>query len=331
MKLKKNLMFFLIVVIVLWVFYSFIFGKIYFLLFWNEKYPYSSNFLSDIDRENMLNEFRIENGDVWDTGHLIDESYITNGTKYKELLNQLKNDPKVIEEAKQNKKKYYQQKEYEIKKSLMGTRKRWYSANININLDNLGYITRLSMYRRKPSHLFGDGDDIKGIKEFLDKNSRYFGIKNVEELKISINDGRISVGQQYYNGIPVHKTKIGIGLQHHENDNRSVTAMHLGMGGHWYYNISAPVYPRISKQEARIKLSGMKIPWYAGLTGTKGEYIIKGTERLRFEKLIYPYNNLDEGKLEFRLVWKITVSGMYNVYMDAITGEVLRTEQLWIS
>lgn len=181
---------------------------------------------------------------------------------------------------------------------------------------------------------------IDKAKVTLAQNSRFTGVKDPSSLSFSSarlllslqNDTlafRVDFKPQIYQGLRVNYTDIRIMVD-------SVGIFSI-MGNH-YPEIFIPE-PVVTPSQAQQSLLGEVIIWY-DFGGAPREYVVSeesfSHDTLMADstpgavKMVLPHKT-DKGN-ELRVVWRIDVDGpSWWMYVDIVTGELLLTEQLFIT
>src|SRR3989344_218508 len=141
-------------------------------------------------------------------------------------------------------------------------------------------------------------------------------------LGLSKNQARIDFKNQVYNGIKVENTAITVFV-----DAEKV----YRIDGHWYPNIEVPE-SILSEEQAKNKLVGKELT-YGDIAGKSVSYtIIEEDLTKNAEKVILPKYSTDN--IELRLAWKVPIGKneiMWYVYVDAVNGEELKTQQMFMN
>ena len=191
---------------------------------------------------------------------------------------------------------------------------------------------------KNPDIVIEKDEVIEMAKSTLFKNRRFTNVTDTTNLIIrratKVSPGRenthwrIDYFPQQYEGHKVLDTQI------------SLWAFGNGVyriNGHWYTDIFIPKEIRVNEAKAKESIIGTEITWYnAGgeeqiLTVTKETLTNKPPKRV-----IVPLHV--EDNIELRVAWEIGVSFSLNrntpywyVYVDVMTGELIRIDQLFVT
>lgn len=180
------------------------------------------------------------------------------------------------------------------------------------------------------------------IKIFLKNNYRYFNIDPENFFIIDIGprlyagdefeEGLfwnretiwVKLGEQCYKGIPVYGTDLTLTLNS-SGDIVGINGSDINSG--WYQNLSVPIIPKISEQEAK-----KQIPEREFRSVWTQEILSLGPDEVTDTQFtIYPWLNKEKNHLEFRLVWRFSIrNGKWTSIVDAITGEELEFTQNFV-
>ncbi len=179
---------------------------------------------------------------------------------------------------------------------------------------------------------------IEMVKNWLVQNSKFTGITKKSDAIVervvklegcikceALNFDRKVIGLridfrgQIYNGLPV------------EGDIGSLTVFANAKGisridGYWFPKIIVPLEPKISEASTKSKLNG-RIFTYSDFAGNPVNYRVEQKDLSNVAYKVVFVKKSSQG-LEFRLAWKIPV-GPWTVYIDAVTGEELKVDQMF--
>lgn len=176
----------------------------------------------------------------------------------------------------------------------------------------------------------------KMAAEFLVRNQEFTNVPDKDQLEITDSHGlsgclkcdgsegdittigwRVTYENQTYEGVNVGNTQLMVFL-----DSEKVYAVN----GHWYRDIDVPSVDQLNHDDARKLLIGREFTFY-DWTGEKNYTITEDSFEEYEDKSIFPYET--EKGLELR-VSLIVEAGIWHLYLDSITGELIHKKQLII-
>jgi len=191
------------------------------------------------------------------------------------------------------------------------------------------------------TEIINESEMIRMAKQFIIKNNKYTGVTNINKLQVSNSLGisgcikcdnsendikninwRLRFSNQLYAGYEVLNTDLFVFL-----DNNGV----FMIGGNWYPKINIPHNDNYDFKKAKESLYGHKISFicWSKIEITVNQSNIKQEAR----KVIIPLKMDD--RIELRVTWEIYITdsnnnSMWTIYVDSMTGEIIRENPLII-
>ena len=163
-------------------------------------------------------------------------------------------------------------------------------------------------------------------KSMLLKNSKFTGVTDTTAMPINNSHShgrgklwRVWFQNQVYNGLGVKNTEIFVLL-----DANGV----YRVGGNWYNYIFIPD-EQISEEDAKNSIIGMEIKYTCW--SIPGVHIVSEQDMKNpAGKVVLP--QISGENIELKVAWQISIGSPaeWYVYVDIVTGEVLKIEQLWV-
>ena len=217
------------------------------------------------------------------------------------------------------------------------------------SLNQLGFpVQRVDLPRCLSNHPIDEIEQdesqlLEEIDAFIVKNEAFTNVTDAEQLRVQSSWGYAGCSPcnraaghpvitewmaifeaQQFQGLMVKDTAITVRWSAHGA---------YTLDGHWYRDVVIPAEDQFSEAEAVESLVGVELEYYGFIGDRRTLVITPALLQSDSTKAIVPFEQ-DDG-LELRVAWEIGVLmgdavGWY-AYVDSTTGELVRTEQLFIS
>ncbi len=214
-------------------------------------------------------------------------------------------------------------------------------------LDSFGYIDRKSYFWRGYAEDICPSDTalmITRSKEAVLKFSKFTYVTDTTLLKVRFSDGFANESGQcggqpqiVYRGWGIHFYNQ-VYEQLEVLDTSIQVALHsegvYWIGGHWYPEIIIPDGESVSSRKAKDLIIGTELT-VPSMGGEPQVFIVEENDFNNTEvKVVLPF--LVNDCIELRVVWQIgidfgSISSAWYIYVDVITGEIVRIRTLFVS
>ena len=206
------------------------------------------------------------------------------------------------------------------------------TTHIRADINQYGLISSKNSMVGGPSSITDTGLLVSKAREAFVRFSKFTNVTDTSQLtdlevtRFTIPGHEtwvVAFYHQYHDGIEVENTECYA----------SIDSGVCAIAGHHYRDIFIPVRDTISRTRAAQSLTGYTIPyecWGPDTLIVRSELVLRDEIR----RLVLPMEV--NGTIELRVAWEIPIAGApaagtdWLFYVDILTGEILRIDQLFI-